>query len=77
MYSRRIGGGAASGAGGLVDIDLAVKLTHFGKSVDMGLFVVSEDKSDGSFGGDFLSSRIQRKVDALAIGHRLTYLYRS
>ena len=77
LYSRRIGGGAASGAGELVDIDLAVKLTHFGKSLDMGLFVVSEDKSDGSFGGDFLSSRIQRKVDALAIGHSLTYIERS
>ena len=53
LYSRRIGGGAASGVGELVDIDLAVKLTHFGKSLDMGLFVVSEDKSDGSLAGIF------------------------
>ena len=76
LYTRRIGAGAGSAAGGLVDVDLAVKLTHFGKSVDMGLFVVTEDKSEGSAGGDFLSSRIQRKVDALAIGHSLTYVER-
>jgi len=76
LYTRRIGAGAGSAAGGLVDVDLAVKLTHFGKSVDMGLFVVTEDKSEGSAGGDFLSSRIQRKVDALAIGHSLTYVDR-
>ena len=76
LYTRRMGSGALNGAGGLVDVDLAVKLTHFGNSVDMGLFVVREEKPEGSAGGDFLSSRIQRKVDTLAIGHSLTYVER-
>ena len=44
---------------------------------DLGLFVVREDDSKGSFGGDFLSSRIQRTVNGLTLGHRLTYAERS
>jgi hypothetical protein len=73
LYTRRIGAGADSG---LLDIDGAAKLTHYGKSVDMGLFAVREDMSEGGAGGDFISSRIQRKVDDLSFGHRLTHVTR-
>ena len=73
LYTRRIGAG---GEGGLTDIDLAAKVTHFGRSLDMGLFVVREDGSDGSVGGDFVSSRLQRKVNNLSLGHRLTHVTR-
>lgn len=77
LYTRRIGAGPAGQVSGLVDIDLAAKVTHFGETVDLGLFVVREDDSKGSFGGDFLSSRVQRTVDGLTLGHRLTYAQRS
>jgi hypothetical protein len=77
LYTRRIGAGPAGQGGGLVDIDLAAKLTHFGETTDLGLFVVREDDSKGSYGGDFLSSRIQRTVNGLTLGHRLTYAERS
>ena len=77
LYTRRIGAGPAGQSSGLVDIDLAAKVTHFGETVDLGLFVVREDDSKGSFGGDFLSSRVQRTVDGLTLGHRLTYAQRS
>ena len=77
LYTRRIGAGPAGQGGGLVDIDLAAKVTHFGETTDLGLFVVREDDSKGSYGGDFLSSRVQRTVDGLTLGHRLTYVERS
>jgi len=77
LYTRRIGAGPAGKEGGLVDIDLAAKVTHFGETTDLGLFVVREDDSKGSYGGDFLSSRIQRTVNGLTLGHRLTYAERS
>ena len=76
LYTRRIGAGTSVGDGGLVDIDLAAKVTHFGETIDVGLFVVSEDSAGDSAAGDFLSSRIQRKVNNLSIGHRLTYVER-
>ena len=73
LYTRRIGAGVDAG---LLDIDVAAKLTHYGKSVDMGLFVVKEDASEESAGGEFISSRIQRKADNLTVGHRLTHVTR-
>jgi hypothetical protein len=77
LYTRRIGAGDVGGNGGLVDINAAGKLTYFGKNVDMGLFVVSEDDAEGAAAGDFLSSRIQRKVGNVAFGHRLTHSKRA
>ena len=77
LYTRRIGAGPAGQGGGLVDIDLAAKVTHFGEATDLGLFVVREDDSEGSFGGDFLSSRVQYTAYGLTLGHRLTYAERS
>ena len=76
LYTRRIGAGAAGSDNGLVDIDLALKVTHFGDNTDVGLFAVREDDAVGNFGGDFLSSRIQRKVGGLSVGHRLTHVDR-
>lgn len=76
LYTRRIGGGTAGSDNGLLDIDLALKVTHFGDNTDMGLFAVREDDAAGNFGGDFLSSRIQRKVGGLSVGHRLTHVDR-
>ncbi len=77
LYTRRIGAGPAGSSGGLVDIDLALKVTHFGDDTDVGLFAVSEEDSAGSFGGDFISSRVQRKVGGLSVGHRLTHVDRT
>ena len=70
LYTRRIGAGNEEG---LMDIDFAVKATHFGSTTDTGLFIVKEGNSGGRSGGEFLSSRIQKKIDNLTIGHRLTY----
>lgn len=77
LYTRRIGAGATGQDAGVVDIDIAAKLTHFGNNTDMGVFIVSEDDSGDSFGGDFLSTRVQRKVDGLMLGHRLTQVDRA
>ena len=74
LYTRRIGAGVAKG---LLDVDVAAKLTHYGKTVDMGLFAVKEDTSGESAGGEFISSRIQRKSNNLAVGHRLTHVTRN
>ena len=71
LYTRRIGAGVDKG---LLDVDVAAKLTHYGKTVDMGLFAVKEDTSGESAGGEFISSRIQRKSNNLAVGHRLTHV---
>ncbi|MFM1570447.1 MAG: DUF5916 domain-containing protein [Porticoccaceae bacterium] len=73
LYTRRIGAGVGSG---LLDIDVAAKLTHYGKSADMGLFAVREDMSEEGDGGEFIASRIQRKVDNLFFGHQLTHVTR-
>ena len=74
LYTRRIGAGVDKG---LLDVDVAAKLTHYGKTVDMGLFAVKEDTSGESAGGEFISSRIQRKSNNLAVGHRLTHVTRN
>ena len=42
----------------------------------MGLFAVREDMSEEGVGGEFIASRIQRKVDNLSFGHRLTHVTR-
>tara|TARA_B110001450_G_scaffold63697_1_gene60386 strand:+ start:71 stop:2350 length:2280 start_codon:yes stop_codon:yes gene_type:complete len=76
LYTRRMGSGPSGSNGGLVDIDIAGKLTHFGENTDLGLFVVSEDQANQSVGGDFLSSRIRHKKGGLTLGHRLTYAER-
>ena len=76
IYTRRIGSGPAGSEEGLIDIDIAAKASHFGETTDMGFFVVREDNSDDRVSGNFFSSRLQRKVDDIAVGHRLTYVDR-
>jgi hypothetical protein len=76
IYTRRIGAGPAGSSDGLVDIDIAAKLSHFGESTDMGAFAVIEDSANGSLGGDFFSSRLQYKAEGLSLGHSLTYTER-
>ncbi len=70
LYTRRIGAGNADG---LMDIDFALKTTHFGNTVDLGLFAVLENDQSDRLGGEFFASRFQRKVNDLSFGHRLTY----
>ena len=70
LYTRRIGAGNSDG---LMDIDVALKTTHFGDSIDLGVFAVLESDQDDRLGGEFFASRFQRKVRDLTIGHRLTY----
>ena len=73
LYTRRIGSGASTGDSDLVDIDVAAKVTYFGEKYDTGLFIVTEENTVNGGGGDYLSSRIQRKSTDLVFGHRLTY----
>lgn len=70
LYTRRIGAGNSDG---LMDIDVALKTTHFGDNIDLGLFAVLESDQGDRFGGEFFASRFQRKVNDLTLGHRLTY----
>ncbi len=76
LYTRRIGSGPSDGDGGLVDVDMGLKLTRSGEQTDVGVFVVREDDAPGSLGGDFIATRVQRKVDGLSLGHRLTHMNR-
>ena len=73
LYTRRIGAGVG---GGISNIDAATKLTYYGKNLDLGLFAVRQDEAGGGTTSDFISSRVQRKVDATTIGHRLTNVKR-
>ena len=72
LYTRRMGSGVSSD-GGLVDIELAGKLSYFGENVDMGLFMVTENDDAHHASSQFMSSRVQRKVNNIAFGHRLTH----
>ena len=62
LYTRRIGAGNSDG---LMDIDVALKTTHFGDSIDLGVFAVLESDQDDRLGGEFFASRFQRKVKDL------------
>lgn len=75
LYTRRIGSGASDG-GGLIDVDLGLKFSRFGDNTDVGLFVVREDDSSANGAGDFIASRLQRKVGRVSLGHRLTRVSR-
>ena len=75
LYTRRIGSGASDG-GGLIDVDMGLKFSRFGDNTDVGLFVVREDDSSANGAGDFIASRLQRKVGGLSFGHRLTRVSR-
>ena len=74
LYTRRIGSGA--NGGGLIDVDMGLKFSRFGDITDVGLFVVREDDASADGAGDFIASRLQRKVAGLSLGHRLTRITR-
>jgi hypothetical protein len=74
LYTRRIGAQADSGEQRLTDINLAGKYTHYGDSLDYGLFAVTEDNTGQADGGDYLSTRVQGlALPGLTLGHSLTW----
>ena len=77
VHTRRVGAGSDAGDEGVTDIDAAAKFTHYGESLDYGVFAVTEDDTGLSKGRDFVSTRIQHNNEGLTLGHRLTYVDRS
>ncbi|MGI9286378.1 MAG: DUF5916 domain-containing protein [Pseudomonadales bacterium] len=76
VHTRRIGAQADAGDEEITDIDLALKFTHYGAMMDVGFFAVTEDDTGDSKGGDYLSTRIQSRIDSVTLGHSLTYAER-
>ncbi|MGI9294403.1 MAG: DUF5916 domain-containing protein, partial [Pseudomonadales bacterium] len=76
VHTRRIGAQADAGGEEITDIDLALKFTHYGNAMDVGFFAVTEDDVGDSKGGDYLSTRIQSRINNLTLGHSLTYAER-
>ncbi len=76
VHTRRIGAQADAGGEEITDIDLAVKFTRYGNAMDVGFFAVTEGDIGASKGGDYLSTRIQSRVNNATFGHSLTYAER-
>jgi len=74
LHTRRIGAAGDVSDSGINDVNVAGKFTHYGKSVDYGIFAVTEDDNSASEGRDFLATRLQRKMENLTIGHSLTHV---
>ncbi len=74
VHTRRIGAASDAGDEGITDITVAAKFTHYGETLDYGVFGVAEDDTALSKGRDFLSTRIQHSDGGLTLGHRLTYV---
>lgn len=73
VHTRRIGAAPDVGNEALSDIVAGVKASHFGDVFDVGVFAVSEDDTGPASGRDFLSTRVQARVDKVSFGHALTY----
>lgn len=83
VHTRRIGAAPdiadARGRGhgeGPSDITAGIKASHYGDVVDMAVFAVTEDDTGVARGRDFLSTRVQARVDKWSFGHALTYVDR-
>jgi len=76
VHTRRVGAGSDAGDEAITDIDAAAKFTHFGESLDYGVFAVTEDDTALSKGRNFISTRIQHSDAGVTFGHRLTYVDR-
>jgi hypothetical protein len=73
VNTRRIGSQADDASDRITDIDLAAKATHFGEIWDAGFFAVTEDDPGDAKGGDYVSTRVQRRLGGLTLGHSLTW----
>jgi hypothetical protein len=76
VHTRRIGAAPDIGDAEVTDINAGTKLSHYGKSIDLALFAVTEDDTGDAQGRDYLSTRIQSRVGKLVFGHALTYAER-
>lgn len=76
VHTRRIGSQSDAGDGEITDIDLALKFTRYGALMDVGFFAVTEDDIGDSKGGDYLSTRVQSRINSVTLGHSLTYAER-
>ncbi|MBT4522915.1 MAG: hypothetical protein HOC23_23185, partial [Halieaceae bacterium] len=76
IHTRRIGAASDSRDETITDIDVALKLSHYGDGVDFGLFGVTEGDSRNSDGRNYLATRLQSRIDDITFGHSLTYVDR-
>lgn len=76
IHTRRIGAQTDLGDASFTDILGGGKLTHYGKSLDYGVFAVLEDDEENSDGREYFTTRIQSRLDNLVLGHSLTYVDR-
>jgi hypothetical protein len=73
IHTRRIGAAPDVGDDFVTDILAGGKLSHYGQNLDYGVFTVAEDDEGNSKGRNYLTTRIQTRLDALVLGHSLTY----
>lgn len=76
VHTRRIGSTTDLGDKPLTDIDAGGKWSHYGQSLDYGVFAVTEADNGDSKGRDYLTTRIQTRIDSLVLGHSLTWVDR-
>lgn len=79
IHTRRVGAAPDVNDGraeGLTDITAGVKASHYGDVFDLGVFAVSEDDTGPARGRDFLSTRVQGRLEKWSFGHALTYVDR-
>lgn len=76
VHTRRIGSQSDAGDGEISDIDLAMKFTRYGTMLDFGFFAVTEDDTSLGKGSDYLSTRVQSRINKVTLGHSLTYAER-
>jgi len=76
IHTRRIGAAPDVGNDFVTDIIAGGKLSHYGQNLDLGVFVVAEDDEGKSDGRNYIATRIQTRLDALVLGHSLTYVDR-
>ena len=76
IHSRRIGAETDLGDAPLTDIIGGGKLTHYGSKLDYGVFGAIEDDERNSEGRDYLTTRVQSRLNNLVLGHALTWVDR-
>ena len=76
IHTRRIGAAPDVGDNFVTDIIAGGKLSHYGQNLDYGVFAVAEDDEGDSDGRSYIATRMQTRLDALVLGHSLTYVDR-
>jgi hypothetical protein len=76
VHTRRIGSTTDLGDKPLTDINAGGKWTHYGQQLDYGVFAVTEADNGDSKGRDYLTTRVQTRLNSTVLGYSLTWVDR-